>query len=153
MAKTSSTSPVRALFPWHLVLFGVGTVLLFVGLLCGGVAVSSAVNPAPDTTNPALSFWLFVGTIVVPLLITGTASAWLGWKQMLLRREAEKHWDIEEIARKKGYVTAEDASRTLNIPVETAANTLSDLATAGVCRTETTSDGTIRYIFPRRVIP
>ncbi len=150
MAKTS---PVNALFPWHIVLFGVGTVLLLVGVLCGGLAMLSAVNPQPGTTNVIPNFLLFAVIIVLPLLITGSASAWLGWKQMILRREAEKHLGIEEIAQRKGYATAEDAAQVLNIPHEVAAQTLRDLAEAGACRTETTSDGTIRYIFPRRIIP
>lgn len=146
--------PSRTLFPWHLVLLGVGGLVLITGLCCGWVSIGIALDPAtPATGTSSSNWWLFVVLVVIPLLITGVAALWLGWRQFLLRRTTDQHHRILRLADHAGAVTATDVSRDLMIPLNTAEQLLDQLATSGICRMEMSTEGTTMFIFPKRVIP
>lgn len=150
----STPVPSRTMFPWHLVLLGVGGMILITGLCCAGVGVSSALDPvAPTTGLTSQSWWLFLGLIVIPILFTGGASLWLGWRQLLLRRTTDHHHQILRLADHNGAVTATDVARDLALPLATAEQLLDQLAAAGICRMEISPEGTKTFIFPKRVIP
>jgi DNA-binding transcriptional ArsR family regulator len=150
----SAPLPSRTLFPWHLVLLGVGGMLLVSGLCCGLVSVRTALEPATPTTGAnSTSWWLFVGLVVVPMLITAVAALWLGWRQLLLRRTTDQHHQILRLADHHGHVTAADVARDLMLPLPTAEQLLDQLASAGICRMELSPEGTTMFIFPKRIIP
>lgn len=150
----SEPLPSRTLFPWHLVLLGVGGMVLVTGLCCGWVSISIALDPTtPTTGTSSSSWWLFVVFVVLPLLITGVAALWLGWRQLLLRRTTDQHHRILRMADHSGAVTAADVARDLMLPLNTAEQLLDQLATSGICRMEMSAEGTTLFIFPKRVIP
>jgi len=128
--------------------------MLISGLCCGLVSVSIALDPAtPATGANSTSWWLFVGLVVVPMLITGAASAWLGWRQFLLRRTTDQHHQILRLADHHGAVTATDVARDLMLPLPNAEKLLDHLAASGICRMEISPEGTTMFIFPKRIIP
>jgi hypothetical protein len=150
----SDLPPSRTLFPWHLVLLGVGGMTLATGLCCGWVTINAALNPAdPNTAAGTQSWWFFLLLIVLPMGITGIAALWLGWRQLLLRRTTDQHHRILRLADRAGAVTAADVARDLMLPLNTAEQLLDQLATSGICRMEMSAEGTTLFIFPKRVIP
>lgn len=150
----STPLPSRNLFPWHFVLLGVGGAMLLMGLCCGWVSLSIALDPAtPTTGTSSSSWWLFLLLVVIPIFFTGGASLWLGWRQFRLRRTADQHQQILRLADHNGSVTAADVSRDLMLPLPSAEQLLDQLASAGICRMEISPEGTTTFIFPRRVIP
>lgn len=150
----SEPLPSRNLFPWHLVLLGVGGLILVTGLCCGWVAVNAAINPAdPNTAAGTSSWWYFLLMIVLPMTVTGIAALWLGWRQLLLRRTTDQHHRILRLADHAGAVTATDVARDLMLPLHTAERLLDGLAASGICRMEISPEGTTMFIFPKRMIP
>ncbi len=149
----SNPLPSRVLFPWHTVLLLVGGALTASGLCCSAALVAPAISPAPGAAqNDAIYSWSFLLLIVLPMLITGGAALWLGWRQLLLRRTADLHHRVLHIADHAGSVTAADVARELMLPITTAEQLLDQLAGSGICRMEMNPDGTTRFVFPRRVI-
>lgn len=156
-----STSPSRpappVLFPWHVILLAVGGVTLAVGLCCGILTIAASLNPTPTQAgevpmDPA--GWLFfLLLIVLPILITGGASLWLGMRQLKFRRELAKHQRIVQLADQLGALTAVDVATSLGLTLLDAENLLNQLAGDGICRLDMGEDGTTNYVFPRRLIP
>jgi uncharacterized membrane protein len=156
-----STSPAPAapppLFPWHVVLLGVGGLILTVGLCCGILTVAAALNPTPTQAGEAPmdpAGWLFfLLLIVLPIVVTGVAAVWLGMRQLRFRREIAKHQRIIQLADQLGALTAVDVATSLGMTMSAAENLLNQLASDGICRLDMSEDGTTNYVFPRRLIP